>query len=117
MSEPMNPKAEDAANRLNLALNHAHDTVVTCMAVRDVENLLRVLNRAGEAIWADDSRGLKDAIVDEDATEICTRADEAVAALHGICLTADRLLRRAEEIRLAAADFRNAVELAGDETY
>lgn len=113
----MNPKAEDAANRLTSSINQAHDTLVTGLAARDVENILRVLNRAHESIWAADGKGLKDAITDEDATEICARADEAIAAIHGIYLTADKLLRRAEEMRLAAADFRNAVELAGDETY
>ena len=117
MSDAMNPKAEDAANRLTSSINQAHDTLMNGLSVRDVENLLRVLNRAHEAIWAADGKGLKDAIVDEDATEICTRADEVVASLHGLCLTVDKLLRRAEEIRLASADFRNAVELAGDETY
>lgn len=112
-----NRHAEDAANRLTSALNHAHDIVVTGISTRDVENLIRVLNRAHESVWASDGRGLKDAIVDEDATYICARAEEAVAAINGIFLTADRLLRRAEEIRLAAADFRNSVELSGDDNY
>lgn len=112
-----NRNAEDAANRLTSALNTANDIVHTGINTRDIENLLRVLNRAHESIWASDGRGIKDAIVDEDATYICARADEAVAAINGIFLTADRLLKRAEEIRLAAADLRNAVELSGDDNY
>lgn len=112
-----NRNAEDAANRLTSALNSAHDTVCTGLAARDVENLIRVLSRAHDALNTQDGRALKDAIVDEDATFICGRADEAITALVGVYLTAERLLKRAEDIRLAAADLRNAVELSGDDHY
>jgi len=112
-----NRNAEDAANRLTHALNVSADIVHTGLSVRDVENLLRILNRAHEAIHTNEQRGLKDAIVEEDSTYICARADEAVAAINGIFLTAERLVRRAEEIRIAAADFRNSVELSGDDHY
>lgn len=112
-----NRHADDAANRLTSSLNQAHDTVMNGLGTRDVEHLIRILDRAHEALWASDGKGIKDAVLDEDATYICARAEEVVTAINGIYLTADRLLKRAEEIRLASADFRNAVELSGDDHY
>lgn len=112
-----NRHADDAANRLTSALNRAHDIVCTGIAVRDIENLIRVLHRAHDSINADEQHGLREAIVDEDASFIVARAEEAEKAIQGIYLTAERLMRRAEEIRVAAADLRNAVELSGDDNY
>jgi hypothetical protein len=112
-----NKNATDAAARLSNALNAAENISYSGLTVRDIEHLSRILERAQEAITADDGRGVKDAIVEEDATYICARADEAVAAINGIFLTAERLVRRAEEIREAAAEFRNSVELSGDDNY
>lgn len=113
--EPLNTKAEDAANRLTMGLNGAHDALMNGLNTRDVEHLIRIISRAHDALHMND--GLRRAIVDEDASCVCARADEVVATVHGIFLTAERLLKRAEDIRLASADFRNAVELAGDESY
>ena len=112
-----NKNAKDAAARLTNALNAAEDIHHSGLSVRDTEHLTRILLRAIMAINGDEGRGVKDAIVEEDATYICARADEAVAAINGIFLTAERLVRRAEEIREAAAEFRNSVELSGDDNY
>lgn len=112
-----NRNAMDAAARLSNVLNAAEDIQHAGLSVRDMEHLNRILLRAIEAITGYDGRGVKDAIVEEDATYICARADEAVAAINGIFLTAERLVRRAEEIREAAAEFRNSVELSGDDNY
>ena len=112
-----NRNADDAAARLTTALNRAHDIVCTGIAPRDLENLTRVLSRAHDAINAEEQRGLREAIVDEDASFIVARAEEAEKAIQGIFLTAERLMRRAQEIRTAATDLRNAVELSGDDNY
>lgn len=115
--ELMNRNTEDAVNRLTSALNAAHDTTMSGLASRDVEHLARVLQRAHEALWFDNGRAVKDAIVDEDATFLCGRADEAIAAITGIYLTAERLLKRANDIRTAASELKNAVERSGDDHY
>ena len=112
-----NRNADDAAARLTIALNRAHDIVCTGIATRDIENILRDLNRAHEAINGEEQRGLREAIVDEDASFIVARAEEAEKAIQGIYLTAERVMRRAQEIRTAATDLRNAVELSGDDNY
>ena len=114
-SDLSNPNAEDAAKRLCTALLDTEQALIYGLTENDIVHLTRILRRAMGA--AADSRTIRDSIVDEDATYVCARADEVVSALNGIFLTAERLAKRAEDIREAAADFKNAIERTGDDGY
>ena len=106
-----------AAHRLSESVSEAVETIHTGVSESDISHLLRILSRVNHEIHADNGIGLKLAISHEDASHITARAEQAVAAINSLFLTAERLLATAQDIKAASDELRDAVERADDSAY